>query len=554
MNLSRRESLFTALAVTPCLVPLVSSVSLGAAQRMPLTATIAVRGQSPVTFSESTGTDLGRYVDPRGRFIQRCIRAVSPAMPSLTVQFRPDEDGSREEVVFELGRLFDGVAPFSMNPYRTVIARGGNVLADVALPAHYYRSRWRWQSAPRPVTVKTSDLIAAGLLPQYNEALTGGFTPASSVRTYSPMGLAGLTGYMPTTGERPDIGPVTEWQADYICTGRNLSTLLAQAEASGTIPWHHRDENTGAPLDTYAYPKASMYDDQNPSPFLPRDWLLNDTLNPDAAHEPALAYLPFLLTGDPYFLEELHFAVNFNILSQPWSARTFNIYFAVRAHAWSLRSVAQAARVTPDILPAWFLPKSYFVRHLSDNRDWMLAKYVRNRAEPWATFRTIEQGFGDNDESPTAPSGTYIAPWMEDFEAFILGWVVQMGFEDWRPVFEWKIPNTIGRTNGTSGWVRAWPTAYRQLLRPSRTGAWLSDWTATWALTQQRYGLRYVNPNTLAISGNDVSYHSITRSVLAIAERIGVAEAKAPHDWIGNQIRGLLTSQRWVARKWCVST
>ena len=35
----------------------------------------------------------------------------------------------------------------------------------------------------------------------------------------------------------------------------------------------------------------------------------------------------------------------------------------------------------------------------------------------------------------------------------LVAWVVQMGFTDWRPIFEWKIANTIARTNGTSGWL-----------------------------------------------------------------------------------------------------
>lgn len=537
--------------------PLTINVAISTPTRIPLTAIIAYQGTVYI-FSEATGTDLGDYVDQH--FTQRCIRATS-ALPRFAVFFRPDADGSREEVVFELGQCFDGGAPALMGGYTAEIRQGSVLLASITVPTHYYRSRWRWQSAPRPVRANISDLITAGLLPHYDESLTGGFTPATPAQTYSPMGLAGVNGNMAQTGERPDIGPVTEYQADFICTGRNLSSVLAQAEASGTIPWHHRDENTGAPIDTAAYPKASMYNSSSPSPFLPRDWALDQNnpahtivLNPDPAHEPALAYLPFLLTGDPYYLEELQFAVNFNILAQPWNGRAFNIYGAIRAHAWSLRSAAQAAKLTPDVVPSWLLPRAYFVRHLNANRDWMLVAYVNNPAAPWTTFRTVEQTFGDNNEAPAAPSGTYCQDYMEEFEAFVLGWVVQMGFEDWRPIFEWKILNTIARTNGTSGWIRAWCTPYRQIMRASRTDPWLPDWAASWALTQQRYPtMTYTDPNALPDAGNDISYPGYTLGVLAMADRLGVAAAAAPHAWMAGQIRGLLTTQRRMARKWCVS-
>ena len=50
---------------------------------------------------------------------------------------------------------------------------------------------------------------------------------------------------------------------------------------------------------------------------------------------------------------------------------------------------------------------------------------------------------------------TVVAPWQEEFQAFIYGWLVQMGHGDWEPIFRWKIGSTTGRTDGKSGWIRA---------------------------------------------------------------------------------------------------
>lgn len=555
----RRRSLLAgsaaALGITACNsdhAMRVASAAIPAAVSGPLGAIIEYKGET-YRYDETTGTDLGDYIDPRNRFVQGCIRSNHDRLP-LTVLFRRDKTSDRAEVVFELGRIFTQAPPANLDAYRVSIVRGDKTVFSAAIPGHFWSARWRWQSAPRPVTAKIPDLIAAGLLPHYDEAVTGGFTPASAPSNYAPMGLAGVYPSMPDGGERPDIGPLTECQADYICTGRAsaLSTLLAQAEASGTIPWHLRDERTGAPLDTVAYPKATMYEPNGASPFIPR--APNTPINPDPAHEPALAYVPFLLTGDPYYLEELQTAVNFNIIRQPPAARVwYNLDGAVRAHAWSLRSTAQAATVTPDTVPSWLLPRSYFKKILDGNRDWMLATYVKNAGQPWATFRTIEQTFGDHDEN-NMPSGTYLQPWMEEFEAFILGWVVMMGHADWRPILEWKIKNTIARTNGTSGWVRAWCTTYRLVLRTTRADPWAADWAAAWALNVQKQPvLKYTDPNALVIGSNDISYPGYTLAALAMAARLGIAEAVQPHAWIAGEIRKSLNSQRRMARRWCVS-
>lgn len=561
MTLSRRKLLQGSVSAVLTL----PQVTISPAGRVPLTAIVTVQGQAPVTFREVDGQDLGTYNDPAGRFSQRCILTRNAALPGFAALFRPDVSGGREEVVFELGTLFAaGVGHLGV--YSVDIMAGSALLFRQTMPltfggtapAHYWRSRWRWNPTPRPPTGATaSALIAAGLLPNYSEAITGGFTPASPVSAYAPMGLAGLTGDMRGTGERPEIGPVTEPQADWICTGRAsaLATMLAQAEASGTFPWHLRDETTGAPIDTFAYPKASMYGqpDAGAVPYMPMSFALDGKVVPDAAHEPALAYLPFLLTGDPYYLEEQQSAVNFNIVCQSVNGRAFDVYFAIRAHAWSLRSAAQAAKVTPDTVPAWLLPRSYFVRHLNDNRDWMLANYVNNTVAPYPMFRTIEKTFGDNDESPAAPSGTYCQDYMEEFEAFILSWVVRIGFADWRPIFDWKIQNTIARTNGTSGWVRAISTPYRQILRASRADPWLPDWASSWALTSQRYGWVVGDPNVLPISGDDISYPSYSRGVLAAAQGMSVPGAADCYSWLDGQLRTALTTRRYIARKWAIA-
>ncbi len=64
----------------------------------------------------------------------------------------------------------------------------------------------------------------------FDASKLGVTTKTLAAYPYTPMGFAGLYCNMCVTGDRGDIGLVTEWQADYICTGANLPTVLAQAE------------------------------------------------------------------------------------------------------------------------------------------------------------------------------------------------------------------------------------------------------------------------------------------------------------------------------------
>ena len=88
---------------------------------------------------------------------------------------------------------------------------------------------------------------------------------------------------------------------------------------------------------------------------------------PDDAHQPSLAFVPYLVTGDYYYLEELHFWANWNMILAKPDLRQFDKgllgWSQVRAQAWSLRTLGHAAFITPDDHPL----KSYFVTRVENN-------------------------------------------------------------------------------------------------------------------------------------------------------------------------------------------
>ena len=482
-------------------------------------------------FNQSTGADLGDYTDPGGQFVQGCVRADHPDVP-LSVFFRGDRASKRAEIVFELGRTWSGT-PAHMGPYEARILSNGDVATKVAVPQHYWFSRWRLQSAPRPVRVTAAELFEAGLVPRLNPSRLGS-RPRKPQQyfPYRPMELAGLSMAMGTTGERPDIGPLTESQAEYLCTKDPLALdiLLAQADAASTFPWIIRDEKTHAPLDAMAYPKATLYGERKGTPFIRS---IPAPVRPDQAHQPALGYLPFLLTGDPYFLETLQFQSAFSLLTRPQEYR--HRTGQVRTAAWSLRSWGQVARATPVEVPRWLLPRNRWQVLLDDQRSWMTDAFLNSTESSRRIFRTTDMQFGDSDTGDMQKE-TFISPWMEDFLTFIMGWLVLMGHRQWEPLFRWSAGQVIARTNGTSGWPRAYCTPYRIALRENRSANWATNWAEAWELTQRK---AHLPPPTSDqwVTDQFASYLQYARGVLAMADHLGMAEARPSLDWVNGELQ-----------------
>jgi hypothetical protein len=62
--------------------------------------------------------------------------------------------------------------------------------------------------------------------------------------------------YMPNTGGRADIGTQPNWVALWLLSQNNAAeaVMMANADASGGVPWHLFDENTGTLFTKGDYP------------------------------------------------------------------------------------------------------------------------------------------------------------------------------------------------------------------------------------------------------------------------------------------------------------
>ena len=435
------------------------TVNLTAAIPADASVTLTLADGSQVVFSAAKGIELDPFIDPFGGFTQRAIVCTNPALPDFWAWYRPDLGGVREEWVFEFGNPW-ALAAVDMAGYKAVITTKTGIPITFNIPYHWWFSRWRWQSDVRPVRADIHDLMEAGLIPFLDASMCYG--PQYTINAYTPMSLCGIPADQGQTGIYPGIGLITGGQAQYITRHGPEWLFRNQAEASGTVQWHVRDPNTRRPFDwCVQYPKATMYSSTVGSPFIRR----TQQTKPDSGHHPSLAYVPYLLTGDLYYLEEQQFLANHIPLQNPpnmrWSDRG-------RYCAWPFRSTVQAWLITPDKVPSWLLPRAAFDIMLAQQHTIMMS-HVNDTTDPWDTVFHDMMDSGQSSAADPANSGSHV--WQTNYTIFATAWAAGIPSlrTDWLAVAEWAARNAVDRASSTSGYQRAHPSPYH--IRYRNAGA-----------------------------------------------------------------------------------
>ncbi|MFN0186091.1 MAG: hypothetical protein ACKVQR_19930 [Aquabacterium sp.] len=314
-------------------------------------------------------------------------------------------------------------------------------------------------------------LAAMGAVPEFDLAagideglLSRGAQTMAAAEWSAPFAARGLTQYMPTTGGRPEIGPVTLWQAAWLISGdpRAAQLALGQAEAAGAVPWHYWDEANGVWLNIRHYPRlyteersrngrpgdpaALSLSQQFPAPDQVGGW------RSDQAHQPDLSTLPYLLTGERWILDNLQAQASASIMgtypgNRGGRAGLVVVGGQVRGSAWSLRQVDNAAWLSPD----GTAEKAYLQEVSEANWRWLVAKIP-----DW----TARQGEAHGWLAPGGGGGT-IAPWQQDYFAFVSVAAALRGNPDARTFLTWQENFLVGRfTREAKGFPPRYGTAY----------------------------------------------------------------------------------------------
>jgi hypothetical protein len=329
------------------------------------------------------------------------------------------------------------------------IISGGNTAYTQNSLAHTHHARWHrvvWTGLTRPIHVKhdIDYLIETKAVPNYDRSLTVSASALNSLDTlFDPMDNGGLTSYMPTTGAHSDIGPLPRFAALYLLTmdWQAKMNTLANGGCGGSYQIHYRDKGTDLPISMDDYPRMTLLG----NPIDCRDQCFPAVSNgltqhtPDGAHQPSIGYLPYLVSGDLFFLDELQFWANYNMIRANPNYRGFEQgllkWGQVRDQGWSLRTLGHTAYITPDIHPL----KSYFEEKLNYNIEWYDSAYAQNP-------NACKLGFivkGDE------------RPWMDDFVTWAAGCLVELDYTKALPFLLYKATYPVGRMTDPFCWLHA---------------------------------------------------------------------------------------------------
>ncbi len=153
---------------------------------------------------------------------------------------------------------------------------------------------------------------------------------------------------MPGTGGRQDIATQPNWVAQWVLSQDSTAetVMMANADASGSIPWHFVDENTDTLISREDYPYFWQSPNTSGSPQPtnggPTYGADGNPWATDTAHMPDLNYVPYLTTGSHYQLKLLQAATTYAITStNPYPA--YHRASASLRRRWGIGGVAAAA-------------------------------------------------------------------------------------------------------------------------------------------------------------------------------------------------------------------
>lgn len=348
---------------------------------------------------------------------------------------------------------------------------------------HYHHARWRktfWSGTEPQVQVMHDPayLIGTRAIANYDQRIVVAETALAAYQSGStgpamePMATGLATPYMGETGARPDIGLLPGWSANYVLSMdvRARDAMLNTANLAGSWSSHFRDRDTGRPISLADHPYMTLLGNRGDT-FNPATGKYEafpdcggDCKSPnfsDSAHQPAFNYLPYLLTGDYYQLEELQFWTMFNLFqSNPGYRETSKGLFnrdQVRGQAWSMRTLGEAAFITPDDDPL----KPQLKQFLDNNLDWYNKTYTDNA-------NANRLGVLTNGYAIVYDDSIGLAPWQDDFFTQAIGHVSDLGFSKAQSLLRWKAHFAIGRmTDPEYCWIMG--AVYSMKVRSSAT-------------------------------------------------------------------------------------
>lgn len=264
-------------------------------------------------------------------------------------------------------------------------------------------------------------------------------------QNYTPNTLAGDDNATGAGGGAGSI--VSEASVRYVTSSgdvRAWKAMMAHALSSGSWSHHYRDESTQRAFRFSDWPQIRLKetDTSQSVPLVPigTGGEVSGTGSyggPAMTHAPGYAYLPFLVTGRWWFLEELHFWAtyaygNINRVERGGAAGIHGTA-QTRSRAWGMNALAQSATITPASHPL----SSEFVSSWQSNTAHHRARYVDGTLDGgvWVSPQGFlgeyssdsNSGYGFPADLLTDRDFWYAPGWMHNYQAAVLGYTSDIG-------------------------------------------------------------------------------------------------------------------------------
>ena len=347
-------------------------------------------------------------------------------------------------------------------------------------------------------------------------------TQLNSVGFDSVLSNAGIYEGMPDTGGRWDIGTTTEANALWLMTQNATAAeyALDQANAAGSIPWHMSDPTTGTFLTATAYPTLWADSRGGTSVGYRTTGLTQPLPTPaqtgwhlDVAHQPDNDYIAYLMTGDQYYLDQLNAQASYDVLSMRPNTNTTGVLNGrqgaagivadgntqVRAAAWNLREIVEAAAANPDGSPE----KAYFTQVENNNFNYLL------------TFvSTLNEGQATGWMPGAYPAG-FIAPWQQDYLATTVALAAEQGNAAAKQLLGWETNFLAGRFVNAANGFSPYLGGQYNLAVDSPTGGQIGSALQTWSAIATQTLATGSDGATATTQIKDLDYAQGARAALA---------------------------------------
>ncbi|MBW2537076.1 MAG: hypothetical protein JRI55_36655 [Deltaproteobacteria bacterium] len=418
---------------------------------------------------------------------------------------------------------------------------------------HYHHARWRHvhhlgdSADPYRVRADLAYLADVGVIPRYDpsvtisEATVQGLADSWSGSNTDILGNGIVEDYFPTTGGRGDIGPLPRWTALALLSAeaRAFEVMLGVGDLAGSFSVHYRDRTSGRALSIDDYPTVTLNSSaaqwSEPEDQLPACDPCTSPYTVDDAHQPSLVFVPYLLTGDPYYLDELYFWTSYNFIAQNFDYRGDDQGWLhrqqVRGQAWTLRTLLHAAWIAPEEHPE----AAYLGDKVANNLTWYADNGVdSNPFGWWGEQSNWSNDGGRPDDNMAADVRYYTSPWQSDFLIWTFDTAVGLGHAEAAPVRQWLAGYVVGRfTQGPD--FNPYDGAPYHLATSSDTGTAYGTWSEIW---QKSFANRTDPPPTeLPSASCALCYPAIARVALTGALHGDVPDAQAAYDFVDAELQ-----------------